>query len=105
MDGLPTSLQPYNAAVDLIERNLDARPNKIAYIDEQGSYSFGELAQRVNRAANALTNLGLPMESRVMVALLDTIDRQGGTLQRLTTRQASLEDVFVNLTGRHLRDE
>lgn len=74
MDGLPTSLQPYNAAVDLIERNLDARPNKIAYIDEQGSYSFFELAQRVNRAANALTDLGLAMESRVMVALLDTID-------------------------------
>jgi benzoate-CoA ligase len=74
MDGLPTSLQPYNAAVDLIERNIEARPNKIAYIDDQGSYSFLELAQRVNRAANALTGLGLPMESRVMVALLDTID-------------------------------
>jgi benzoate-CoA ligase len=74
MTGQPTSLQPYNAAVDLIERNLAARPNKIAYIDEQGSYSFSELARRVNRAANALTELGLPMESRVMVALLDTID-------------------------------
>lgn len=31
---------------------------------------------------------------------------QGGTpLARLTTRHASLEDVFVQLTGRHLRDE
>jgi len=27
------------------------------------------------------------------------------SLARLTTRHASLEDVFVNLTGRHLRDE
>ena len=63
MDGQPTSLQPYNAAVDLIERNLAARPDKIAYIDEHGSYSFADLAQRVNRAANALTDLGLPMES------------------------------------------
>jgi ABC-2 type transport system ATP-binding protein len=26
-------------------------------------------------------------------------------LARLTTRQASLEDVFVHLTGRHLRDD
>jgi hypothetical protein len=26
-------------------------------------------------------------------------------LQHLTTRQASLEDVFVRLTGRHLREE
>jgi benzoate-CoA ligase len=74
MDGQPISLQPYNAAVDLIDRNLAVRPDKIAYIDEHGSYSFAQLAQRVNRAANALTDLGLPMECRVMVALLDTID-------------------------------
>ncbi|MSP39268.1 MAG: benzoate-CoA ligase family protein [Deltaproteobacteria bacterium] len=74
MDGQPTALQHYNAAVDLIERNLAARPEKIAYIDEGGSYSFAELASRVNRAANALTTLGLPLESRVMVCLLDTID-------------------------------
>jgi len=26
-------------------------------------------------------------------------------IAHLTTRQASLEDVFVNLTGRHLREE
>jgi ABC-2 type transport system ATP-binding protein len=38
-------------------------------------------------------------------ALLDAIGRQGSTLQHLTTRQASLEDVFVRLTGRHLREE
>jgi ABC-2 type transport system ATP-binding protein len=38
-------------------------------------------------------------------ALLEAIDRQGGSLQHLTTRQASLEDVFVRLTGRHLRED
>ena len=38
-------------------------------------------------------------------ALLDAIDKQGSQLQHLTTRQASLEDVFVRLTGRHLREE
>ncbi len=38
-------------------------------------------------------------------ALLDAIGRQGSQLRHLTTRQASLEDVFVNLTGRHLREE
>jgi len=74
MDGQPTTLQHYNAAVDLIERNLAARPEKIAYIDERGSYSFAELATRVNRCANAITGLGLSPECRVMVCLLDTID-------------------------------
>ena len=38
-------------------------------------------------------------------ALLDAIGKQGSELQHLTTRQASLEDVFVRLTGRHLREE
>jgi benzoate-CoA ligase len=68
------TLQHYNAAVDLIERNLAARPDKTAYIDEYGRYSFAELAERANRCANALTGLGLSMEARVMVCLTDTID-------------------------------
>jgi hypothetical protein len=33
------------------------------------------------------------------------VDQQSAQLERLNTRQASLEDVFVNLTGRHLREE
>jgi ABC-2 type transport system ATP-binding protein len=38
-------------------------------------------------------------------ALLDAVESEGRHLLRLTTRQASLEDVFVRLTGRHLREE
>jgi ABC-2 type transport system ATP-binding protein len=38
-------------------------------------------------------------------ALLAAIQNRNGRLLHLTTRQASLEDVFVNLTGRHLREE
>jgi ABC-2 type transport system ATP-binding protein len=38
-------------------------------------------------------------------ALLDAVSRDGNQLQHLSTRQASLEDVFVQLTGRHLREE
>ena len=65
----------YNAAHDLIERNLAAgRAGKVAYIDDAGSYTYGQLAERVNRAANALTGIGLGMEERVMLCHLDTID-------------------------------
>jgi ABC-2 type transport system ATP-binding protein len=38
-------------------------------------------------------------------ALLDAVSKKGQHLLHLTTRQASLEDVFVRLTGRHLREE
>src|ERR1700687_4461148 len=65
----------YNAAHDLIERNLAAgRAGKTAFIDDAGRYTYGELAACVDRAANALTGIGLEMESRVMIAHLDTID-------------------------------
>ncbi len=65
----------YNAAVDLVERNLKAgRASKLAYIDDAGSYTYGDLAERVNRAASALVSLGLRREDRIALALLDTID-------------------------------
>ena len=41
---------------------------------------------------------------RAIPALLDDLEAKHRTLARLTTRQVSLEDVFVSLTGRHLRD-
>ena len=38
-------------------------------------------------------------------ALLAAVQQKGAQLAHLTTRQASLEDVFVKLTGRHLRED
>jgi len=38
-------------------------------------------------------------------ALLGALEKRNGHLLHLTTRQASLEDVFVHLTGRRLREE
>jgi len=38
-------------------------------------------------------------------ALLLAVQTKGAQLAHLTTRQASLEDVFVQLTGRHLRED
>src|SRR5215813_9135564 len=94
----PGTLQNYNVAVDLIERNLAVRPDKIAYIDEHGRYSFADLAEHVNRCANVLTGLGLPMEARLMVCLTDTIDFPSVFLGAI---KAGLVPVAVNtlLTG------
>jgi benzoate-CoA ligase len=65
----------YNAAVDLIERNLAAgRSGKLAYIDDAGQYTYAELAERVNRFGSGLQMLGLEMEQRVLIAMVDSID-------------------------------
>jgi ABC-2 type transport system ATP-binding protein len=42
---------------------------------------------------------------RVMPTLLQELRRQGAQLAELRTHSATLEDVFVSLTGRNLRDE
>lgn len=64
----------YNAAVDLVERNLPKRRGSAAFIDDRGRLSYGELAERMNRAGNALKALGLQEEQRVMLLMLDTTD-------------------------------
>jgi benzoate-CoA ligase len=65
----------YNAAADLLERNLvNGRGDRIAVVDDHGSYSFAELAERVHRCANALRNMGLESEQRIVLCLLDSID-------------------------------
>jgi ABC-2 type transport system ATP-binding protein len=66
---------------------------------------FGDLptvrATRTEAEGYALT-VGEP--HLAIPALLDRLAADGRPLARLTTRQSSLEDVFVALTGRHLRD-
>jgi ABC-2 type transport system ATP-binding protein len=42
---------------------------------------------------------------RAVPALIEELGRQAIPLTELRTHSATLEDVFVNLTGRHLRDE
>jgi len=65
----------YNAAVDLVEGNLAAgRAAKVAYIDDAGQCSYGELADRVNRFGNHFLSLGLKMEDRIVIAMHDSID-------------------------------
>jgi ABC-2 type transport system ATP-binding protein len=49
--------------------------------------------------------LSVTAPHQTLPALLDRLEADGLELTRLTTRQASLEDVFVTLTGRHLRDD
>jgi ABC-2 type transport system ATP-binding protein len=57
------------------------------------------------RASNGVTSL-IATEPHVTIpALLEELDRDGLELTLLNTYHATLEDVFVALTGRHLRDD
>ena len=81
----------YNAAYDLLESNRRAgRDSKVAYIDDHGTCTYGELTERVKQFAHALQRLGLEPEHRVLVLLQDSIDFPVAFLR-------------VHLGGRHPR--
>ena len=64
----------YNAAADFVDRHLaEGRAAKVAFIDDTTELTYGALAEQVNRAGNALRGLGVRMEERVLLVLLDTV--------------------------------
>ena len=75
-------------AATLADRELRNLPAVVQLRREEDSYVLAVTAVHV----------ALP-------ALLELVQARGCKLARLTTRHASLEDVFVTLTGRHLRED
>ena len=57
------------------------------------------------RREDATVRLSVREPHLTIPALLDAVTNHGHHLEHLSTRQASLEDVFVLLTGRHLRED
>ena len=57
------------------------------------------------RTENGTVELQVTELHLAVPALLAELDRQNIPLTELSTHSATLEDVFVSLTGRHLRDE
>ena len=79
----------------------------------QGAESSLDLVD-VLRAMPAVTSVRREMEHYslsvtephlALPAILERLRQDRFELASLTTRHASLEDVFVTLTGRHLRDD
>jgi benzoate-CoA ligase len=65
----------YNFAADILKRNLDAgRADKLAFIDHRGGWTYGALANRVDRFGHALRSLDMRREERILICLTDTID-------------------------------
>ena len=58
----------------------------------------------VRRSGDGALSLSVAEPAQVLPALLILLQNLSVKLVGLTTRTATLEDVFVTLTGRHLRD-
>jgi ABC-2 type transport system ATP-binding protein len=57
------------------------------------------------KAEDGRTRLTVERAHEAMPALVHLLRDRGAALTELTTHRATLEDVFISLTGRHLRDE
>jgi benzoate-CoA ligase family protein len=65
----------FNAATYFIDRHLrEGRNAKVAIECEGAHLTYRQLSERVNRAGNALRQLGVRIEERVLLLLLDTPD-------------------------------
>ncbi len=74
-----------------------------AMLDLQALEQLPEVGAAARR--NGAYRIRAPELHRTVPALLAELRRQGVQLTELRTHSATLEDVFVELTGRHLRDE
>jgi benzoate-CoA ligase len=70
---VPVPPARFNVAQHLLARNA-GRSTKAAFIDDQGSLSYGALDERLRRLASGLRAMGLRREERVLLLMHDTTD-------------------------------
>jgi benzoate-CoA ligase family protein len=65
----------YNAAVDFIDRHVpEGRGSKRAFVDDDRTLTYAELAGQVARAGSALLGMRVEAEQRVALCMLDSVD-------------------------------
>jgi benzoate-CoA ligase len=63
----------FNAAAEFVDRHIAAgRADRIALRCEGRTFTYGQVAEMVNRVGNALRALGVEMENRVLLLLYDS---------------------------------
>jgi len=62
----------YNACQTFIDENVERNPDRVAIRCEGQSYTYRQMGEMVGRMGNALRGLGVGLEDRVLLLLLDT---------------------------------
>ena len=63
----------YNAATTFVDENIpQGRGGKVAIYSEDQKITYQEIFEKVNRTGNALKDLGIEIENRVLVILPDS---------------------------------
>jgi ABC-2 type transport system ATP-binding protein len=96
----PRALVASLGAEHVVEFSL-ADPSRALSVAELNALAGGRDARHEDGA----WTLGTSEVHLAIPALVTALNQRGAVLTALTTHSATLEDVFVSLTGRHLRDQ
>jgi ABC-2 type transport system ATP-binding protein len=97
--GTPAELVRSLGAEHFVEVEVDGFAGRIATDDLRGLPGVQACEMAATKAMLTVASVHV-----VVPQLLQLLASRGVALQGLATRHATLEDVFVHLTGRHLRD-
>ena len=64
----------YNAAYDLIYRNIRENPNKIAFIDNNNKITYNELYIKIKAFSSSIRNININVNDRVIICMDDNIN-------------------------------
>jgi ABC-2 type transport system ATP-binding protein len=104
-EGTPSDLIDRLGGHHVVEFRVDGRADVSGNSNGQGTELWRALPSVESvRSEDGTICLNVREPHLTIPALLTAISQHGHQLEHLSTRQASLEDVFVNLTGRHLRE-
>lgn len=70
---VPAPGAEFNFAAHLIGRN-STRPDKVAYLDDRGTLTYGQLEDGIRRMASALGTAGVRREERILLLMHDCND-------------------------------
>src|SRR6266478_5883205 len=94
--GTPRELIQSLGGTDVVEIKCDGAVDETSLNGLAGVHTVKALAEGLSLTVEHL--------HKTLPLLLSHLQKSGRTLTGLSTHHATLEDVFVNLTGRHLRD-
>ena len=64
----------YNAAYDLIYRNIRDNPNKIAFIDNNNKITYNELYNKIKAFSSSIRNVNINVNDRVIICMDDNVN-------------------------------
>jgi ABC-2 type transport system ATP-binding protein len=96
--GTPTELKRKVSGGDVVEANFSNLPDAALKALERA-----EFVLQVKRRDSSLTIL-VKNGAEAVPKIVGLIDSNGGKLRTITLRELTLDDVFLNFTGRSLGD-